>query len=162
MEDRFDDPRITAFGLLTEVHNGLALRLGQRLAGTGISQPEFDVLVRLARSPRRRLRMTDLAAQTTLSTSGVTRLVDRLERAGLVERVACPTDRRSWYAALTDAGADRLAALVADNAVTIDQWFTGLLTADQLSTLLDTLRIVRDVVHPGATAGAELSAELVE
>ena len=68
----------------------------------------FEVLIRLARSPEHRLRMTDLAAQTILSPSGLTRAVDRLVEAGLVEREACPTDRRSTYAVLTPEGERRV------------------------------------------------------
>ena len=64
--------------------------------------------MRLARSPGRRLRMTDLAGQTSLSTSGVTRVVDRMDRDGLVRREACASDRRSSYAVITDAGLARL------------------------------------------------------
>ena len=64
----------------------------------------FEVLLRLARTPGGRLRMSDLAAQTTLTASGLTRVVDRLEDAGLVKREACPTDRRSTYAVLTAEG----------------------------------------------------------
>ena len=63
--------------------------------GASLSVQWFEVLIRLARTPGQRLRMSDLAAQTTLSASGLTRAVDRLEAAGLVDREACPTDRRS-------------------------------------------------------------------
>lgn len=98
--------------------------------------------------------MSDLAAQTGLSTSGVTRVVDRLERDGLVMRQPCSTDRRASYAAITDAGVDRLGAVLPDHLADVETWFTGLLTPEQLSTFLDTLRIIRDAVRPCATAGA--------
>ncbi len=104
----FDDPRITAVGLLFEAHSALASRFAAQLAEHGLSQIEFEVLIRLARSPDQRLRMTDLAAQTALSTSGITRVVDRLERDGLVARHACESDRRISYAMLTAAGRSRL------------------------------------------------------
>ncbi|WP_018347412.1 MarR family winged helix-turn-helix transcriptional regulator [Longispora albida] len=149
----YEDPRITAFGLLTEVHNGLAIRLGQA-SPNGLSAPEFSVLIRLVRSPGSRLRLSDLATQTTLSTSGVTRLVDRLEQQGLVEREPCPTDRRSSYAKITAAGAELIDSLAADSVKVIDRWFTGLLSPERLDEFLGTLRIIRDEVHPGATAGS--------
>ena len=93
-----DDPRITAIGLFAEAFTGLSARFAAQLAGHKLSPVEFEVLMRLARSPGHELRMTDLAAQTSLSTSGVTRVVDRMERDGLLRRRACPTDRRSSYA----------------------------------------------------------------
>jgi DNA-binding MarR family transcriptional regulator len=68
----------------------------------------FDVLVQLSQAGGR-LRMSELADAVLLSRSGVTRLVDRMVRDGLVRREACPTDRRSMYAALTTEGKRALA-----------------------------------------------------
>ncbi|RBQ21277.1 MarR family transcriptional regulator [Spongiactinospora rosea] len=150
----FDDPRLTAMGLLTEVQTGLSAKMEPSFAAAGLSEIDFETLIRLSRSPCRRLRMSDLAAQTTLSTSGMTRVVDRLERDGLVERQACETDRRASYAALTGAGADALAKVLPQHLDDIERWFTGLLTPEQLDGLLAALRVIRDVVRPCATAGA--------
>nr|BFE83406.1 hypothetical protein GCM10020093_060070 [Planobispora longispora] len=69
----------------------------------------YDVLMQLSESPDRRLRMNDLAERVLLSRSGLTRLIDRLQRDGLVEREACASDARGLFAVLTDAGALRLA-----------------------------------------------------
>lgn len=68
----------------------------------------YDVLVQLVEAPERRLRMTELAERVLLSRSGLTRLVDRLERGGLVERQACDEDARGLFAVLTAAGYARL------------------------------------------------------
>ena len=65
------------------------------------------MLIRLARTPGNRLRMSDLAAQTSLTPSGLTRSVDRLEDTGLVARRVCPEDRRGSFAALTLNGEGR-------------------------------------------------------
>ena len=70
----------------------------------------YDVLVQLVEAPERRLRMTELAQRVLLSRSGLTRLVDRLEREQLVRREACDTDARGTFAVLTDAGYARLKA----------------------------------------------------
>src|SRR5687768_9709436 len=102
------DPRITAMGLFVEAFTGVSARLNVQLAEHGLGSVDFEVLVRLARSRGGALRMTDLAAQTGLSTSGVTRVVDRLERDGLAMRRACPTDRRGAFTVITEAGQDRL------------------------------------------------------
>ncbi|MFS1304246.1 MarR family winged helix-turn-helix transcriptional regulator [Streptosporangium longisporum] len=151
----FDDSRLTAMGLLSEVHSGIAAKTSALFATAGLSVIDFETLIRLARSPRQRLRMSDLAAQTSLSTSGVTRVVDRLEREGLVARQACTTDRRTSYAVITEAGTDRLGGVLPQHLADVETWFTGLLSPEQLDAFLDTLRILRDAVRPCATAGAE-------
>src|SRR5690242_20264519 len=99
-------------GLLAEAFTGLHARLAKQLAEHALAPIEFEALLRLARSPRQQLRMTDLATQTQLTTSGMTRVVDRMERDGLVCRSACPTDRRSSYTVITPAGLDRLGAVL--------------------------------------------------
>lgn len=68
----------------------------------------YDVLVQLQEAPEGRLRMQELADAVLLSKSGVTRLVDRMEQAGLVERARCTNDRRGTFAALTPSGRQRL------------------------------------------------------
>lgn len=98
--------------------------------------------------------MSDLAAQTGLSTSGVTRVVDRLERDGMVARVACASDRRASYAALTPEGTRKLEAVLPRHLTDIDDCFTNLLEDDERDAFMATLRKIRDVVRPGATAGA--------
>jgi MarR family transcriptional regulator, 2-MHQ and catechol-resistance regulon repressor len=152
-EQTFNDPRITAMGLFTEAFTGLTARISEQVAGHGVSIAEYEVLIRLVRSPQGQLRMTDLATQTQLTTSGVTRVVDRLERTGLVCRSACPTDRRSSYAVITDAGRQRLQDMLPGHLALIDHWFTGRLEPDQLAQMLDALRTIRDAVRPGATSG---------
>lgn len=149
-----DDPRITALGLLMEVHAGLTSRFATQFDEHGLSPVEFEVLMRLARSPERRLRMSDLAAQTSLSTSGVTRVVDRMERDGLLCRHACPSDRRSLYAVVTPAGITRLEETLPGHLALIERWFTSQLDPKSLRGLLGALRDVRDAVNPGATAGS--------
>ncbi|WP_327089553.1 MarR family transcriptional regulator [Nonomuraea sp. NBC_01738] len=69
----------------------------------------YDVLMQLAEAPERRLRMNDLADRVLLSRSGLTRLIDRLQRDGLVAREACASDARGLFAVLTDEGEVRLA-----------------------------------------------------
>jgi DNA-binding MarR family transcriptional regulator len=150
----FADPRITAIGLFAEAFAGLTGRFATEFERHKVSAVEFEVLLRLARTPGQQLRMTDLAAQTTLSTSGVTRVVDRLDRDGLVCRQACRTDRRASYATLTDAGRTRLQDILPTHLRLIEEWFTGQLTPEQLATFLDTLRTLRDAMNPCATAGA--------
>ena len=149
-----DDPRFTAVGLFAEAYTGLTNRFAAQFEQHRLSPVEFEVLLRLARSPGNRLRMTDLAGQTSLSTSGVTRVVDRMDRDGLVRREACASDRRSSYAVITDAGLRRLDEVLPGHLELVQQWFSGQLTPAQLEQMLDSLRRIRDAVNPCATAGS--------
>jgi MarR family 2-MHQ and catechol resistance regulon transcriptional repressor len=150
-----DDPRLTAMGLLAEVHAGISMHCSPAYTQAGLSEVDFETLVRLARSPHRSLRMSDLAGQTSMSTSGITRVVDRLEREGLVERKSCVHDRRASYAVLTEAGSKRLDSVLPQHIDDIEKWFTGLLPPQQLDEFLVALRTIRDVVRPCATAGVD-------
>jgi len=158
MDQLLLDDRLTSIGLFFEAHDGLVHRISPQLQAHGLPQGEFEALLRLARTPGERLRMSDLAAQLRLSTSGVTRLVDRLSVRGLVEREACPSDRRGSFAALTPPGRALVLEVIAGHLPLVDQWFTSVLEPDELATLARLLRKVRDVVHPSAAAGAEQAA----
>jgi DNA-binding MarR family transcriptional regulator len=151
--EAFDDDRLTEIGLLFEAHNALASRLERHLeTELGLPASWFEVLLRLARTPEHRLRMTDLAAQTTLSTSGLTRLVDRVEAAGLVRREQCATDRRVAYAVLTDDGLARIRAAAPAHLDEVQQHFTSVLTDDERAALTAILRKLRDAVAPCVAA----------
>jgi MarR family 2-MHQ and catechol resistance regulon transcriptional repressor len=152
-DEMLDDPRITAMGLFVEAFSGVNARLNVQLAEHGLGNVDFEVLVRLARSPGGELRMTDLAAQTGLSTSGVTRVVDRLERDGLATRRACPTDRRGSFTVITPAGLDKMRQVLPGHLALIEEWFTGRLSPAALEALLGGLRTIRDAVRPEATSG---------
>lgn len=141
------DPRLMAMGLLIEVHGGLTAKMEGVFAAHGLSGNEFDTLIRLDRASGAELRMSDLAAQSGLSTSGMTRIVDRLEGEGLVCRNACPGDRRSSLAVLTEPGRQRLEALLPELLEAIERCFTGALAPGQLDGLLASLRLVRAVVR---------------
>ncbi|WP_338051741.1 MarR family winged helix-turn-helix transcriptional regulator [Pseudonocardia acidicola] len=100
-----------------------------------LSLAAYDVLVQLAEAPQRRLRMTELADAVLLSRSGVTRLVDRLERAGLVARCPVESDGRGVAAELTPAGLDRLRIAARTHLSGIQRHFVNRLDPDDLATL---------------------------
>ncbi len=141
-------------GLLVETYKGLWSMLAPQIREHGMNETEFEVLLRLLRTPSYRLRMSDLADQTALSTSGITRVIDRLERDQLVQRETCVNDRRGFWAALTPEGERRISGAMDGHAALVDEYFTGLLSAAELDALTSALRKVRDVVRPGAVAGA--------
>lgn len=107
---RRDDDRVPAWAAVLRVHAAVVPRLERELAAVGMPLSWYDVLLELASAPDRRLRMTELGARATLSRERVSRVVDELERAGLVRRERNPDDGRSLLAALTDDGRARFRA----------------------------------------------------
>src|SRR5437868_15368668 len=94
-------------------HSAITRELEARLMGAhGLTLSDYDVLVQLARAPERKLRNIELAKAVVLTRSGVTRLVDGLERDGLVRRISCPSDKRGTLVQLTDEGLCRLGEAV--------------------------------------------------
>jgi DNA-binding MarR family transcriptional regulator len=103
------DPRLHAWRTFLYAHAQVRRQLERELqAEQAMGLAEYEVLLFLAYSEGRRLRMSELADMLAVSRSGATRLVDRLEADALVERVSCDTDRRGQWAQLTDAGYQRL------------------------------------------------------
>ncbi len=104
----------------------------------------YDVLVQLVEAPGRRLRMTELADRVMLSRSGLTRLVDRLVRAGLVERQACEGDARGTFTVLTDAGFERLRRAAPTHLRGIEEHMTSRLSPEELAELGELLSRLLD------------------
>jgi DNA-binding MarR family transcriptional regulator len=102
--------------------------------------------------------MTDLAGQVTLTPSGLTRVIDRLEAEGFVRRESCPSDRRGFNAVLTAKGVKRIEAAVPKHIDHLEELFTGILDAKERAALEGALRKVRDALNPCATAGAKADA----
>lgn len=142
--DLIGDERITLMGLLLETHAKLTRVLSAALEeACGIPLTWFDVLIRLGRTPGRRMTMSQLAAQVSLTTGGVTRLVDRIAEAGYVERQNCPSDRRSVYVALTAVGTDKLQEATATHLEDLERHLLEPLDADERAALASTLRKLR-------------------
>lgn len=142
-----DDRLITTFGRLVEVHSALGQQLGRSLEQQcGISHSWFEVLLRISRADGGQLSMGALAQQVALTSGGITRMLDRMIAAGLIERVPCPTDRRVQFAALTSGGQAKLEQAAKLHAANLRQAFDGF-SAHDLRTfdeLLDRLRVTRD------------------
>src|SRR5436190_19313924 len=100
---------IDAFVRLVRAHAAVTRQLSAQLsADHGLNINAYEALLLLARAPDSRMRRVDLANSLLLTAGGVTRLLDGLERDGLVAREECSSDRRVTYAVLTDAGRDKL------------------------------------------------------
>ena len=97
--------RLNAWGAFLTAHKALETILGRELeSACGLPLTWFDALAQLRMAPGRRLTMGQLATALLFSKSGLTRLIDRMVEAGLVQRLARPGDRRSLHIGLTDAG----------------------------------------------------------
>jgi DNA-binding MarR family transcriptional regulator len=98
-------PRLNAWGAFLTAHKALENILSRELeSACGLPLTWFDALAQLRMAPGKRLTMGELATALLFSKSGLTRLMDRMVEAGLVQRLARPADRRSLHIALTDAG----------------------------------------------------------
>jgi DNA-binding MarR family transcriptional regulator len=141
---------VGAFTSLVRAHAATTRELSAQLtADHGLTISDYEVLLRLARAPDRRMRRVDLAGQVLLTASGVTRLLDGLERAGLVERGSCDTDRRVVYAVLTDSGLAKLRAASGSHVVQIDSYFAARFDENELAALAGLLeRAAGDVPSP--------------
>lgn len=146
-----DEDPVTLVGLVFETATGLRREVGPSLEQSYELPPQsFEVLLRLARTPGSQLRMSDLAAQTALTPSGLTRAIDRLQEAGLVRREACSEDRRGSFATLTDCGTDRMSRALDCHRDQLERILEGTLTVEERGQLCSLLRRLRDRVNPGA------------
>lgn len=111
MRDEPDTPRLDAWRTFITAHALLIERIEREMAAAGVIALQwYDVLIELYEAPDRRLRQGELARAVVLSKSNVSRLVDRLEVAGLLAREPCETDKRGAYVVLTKAGVDAMRA----------------------------------------------------
>ena len=96
---------------------------------------DYEVLLRLSRATDRRMRRVDLAGQVLLTASGITRLLDGLERHGYVARAACDSDRRVVYAVLTDDGLAKLQRASETHVAQIEDYFSSRYDETELADL---------------------------
>lgn len=111
-------------------------RLSRDLQGShGLTLADYEILVWLSEHPERRLRMSELAERTLASRSRLSHQVDRMERAGLVERQQCTDDRRGSFAVLTDAGWDAIVAAAPDHVSSVREHLVDVLTPAEFAAL---------------------------
>src|SRR3954449_7882566 len=121
---------------LLRVHSALVKALDAELLAThDLPLTSYEVLINLQAAPGRRRRMAELADGVLLSRSGMTRLVDRLEREGLLERDACTDDGRGTYAVLTEKGEACLARARPTHLDDVRERFLRHFTQHELATL---------------------------
>jgi DNA-binding MarR family transcriptional regulator len=130
------DPRLEVWRTFLQAHFQIRRHLEQELQEEQqLSLGEYEVLLVLAYADGRRKRMSELAEWLMLSRSGATRVIDRMQVAGLVDRVSCETDRRGQWAQLTDAGYDRLRGASPTHLRGVGEHFLNRIRPDDLATL---------------------------
>ncbi len=142
--DLLADERITSYGRLVEAHRRLNRIFDRALRErSGLSVVWFEALLRLGRSPDHQMAITELGEQMVLTSGGATRLVDRLEENGYIERISCPTDRRVHWARLTTEGLAVLTDALESHLDDLEEHFSSQLAKTERRTLdkaLDRLR----------------------
>jgi DNA-binding MarR family transcriptional regulator len=137
------DRELAAWRGMLRVHSDVVARLDAELEREqGLPLSSYEVLISLADAPRGRLRMGELAGALLLSRSGLTRLVDRLERQGMVERERCEDDARGYFAVITDAGRRKLESARPAHWAGVREHFLGRLSDEDLDALARAWRRV--------------------
>ena len=133
-----------AWRALIQVTTGVLGVLDNELQSEhGLSLGEYEVLVHLSETPESSLRMTDLAGRLHLSPSGITRRIDGMQRAGLVERRQCPSDRRGSNAVLTAEGLRRLREAAPTHVRGVRAHFIDQLSERDIANLASALAAVQ-------------------
>ena len=170
-QDRLTADELAAWRGFLQVHSDLTHQLDAELqAEHDLPLTSYEVLLFLNDAPEGRLRMSELADRVLLSRSGLTRLVDRLEKRKLVGREACPDDARGFFAVITDAGRDTFAASRRTHLAGVRRLFLDRLSATQrreLAEAWETLlaerhraRAPRPAAHLAQRPGQALDALL--
>ncbi|MCU0299623.1 MAG: MarR family transcriptional regulator [Candidatus Nanopelagicales bacterium] len=102
---------------------------------TGLSMADYEIMVRLSESEDHRVRMSDLAELTLSSRSRLSHQIDRMHRAGYVDRQKCDDDRRGFFAVLTDKGFDTLKAAAPIHVESVRQRIVDVLTPEEFAEL---------------------------
>ncbi len=136
---------------LLRAHAALTRRMDANLrAAHGVTLTDYEVLVQLANAEDRSLSRVELAERVLLSASGITRLLEGLEREGLVDRARCATDGRVVYARLTPAGYERCVEAAGTHLADVRGAFFTRFSEEELRTLADLLgRLTQDVSGSG-------------
>src|ERR687897_1456677 len=139
---------------MLRVHSALVKALDSELLAThGLPLTSYEVLINLQAAPGRRRRMAELADSVLLSRSGTTRLVDRLERDGLLERDTCDSDGRGCFAVLTDRGEELLSKARVTHLEGVRERFLRHFDSSEL----EQMAAWWDRVQPGAAGLTDLS-----
>ena len=146
------NPHGDAWGALTRTHAAIVQRLQEMLSAADFPPlPWYEVLATVSGAPDQRVKMGDLAEALVITRGGLTKLVDRLVKAGLLERTFCETDRRVSYATLLPAGATLLAEMRPVIVGELEVAFSANLSVKQANELRASLDRVRGTACAGVS-----------
>ncbi len=161
---RVDDRRLAVWKAFLKAHSALAATLNRELeAERGMPIGWYGALLNLSRAPGGRMRMQELAGLVMLSCSGLTRLFDRMEAAGVVRREACPQDRRGTFAVITPRGRRAFKRAAPVHLRGIQEHFARHLSDEEVAALGSALGKIVAASEPGAPhtcEGADRSVRL--
>ena len=150
----FESIEVRAFINFLRAHAAVTRQLDRELvADHGLTINDYEVLLHISRAPERMMRRVDLAKRVVLTPSGITRLLDGLQRSGLVCKASCDSDARVVYAKLTDAGAKRLAAASTMHLESIRELFCAHFEAEELEQLASLL------ARLGGASGSDIEGQ---
>lgn len=136
MDNDFNELEQAAWGGLLGVHGRMTRRIdADLLTHSGLSHVEFEALLRLSWADQHRLRIQDLAARSVLTRSGISRVVERLEKGGWLTRTGAKEDGRGAYAVLTAAGQTRLRAALKRHVAFVRQLFLSVFSDSELKEI---------------------------
>ncbi len=128
--------RLEAWVSFLRAHAAITRQLNADLLNAhGLTLSDYEVLLRISRAEHEMMRRVDLAESVLLTASGITRLLDGLERAGFVEKASCASDARVSYAKLTGAGRRKLNEAGETHLAGVEELFTGRFAVSELDTL---------------------------
>ncbi|RKN40886.1 MarR family winged helix-turn-helix transcriptional regulator [Streptomyces hoynatensis] len=130
-----------------EVSRMLMNQLERDLQPFGLTMNDYEILVNLSESEGHRMRMSDLAAATLQSKSRLSHQITRMERAGLVRRENCDSDKRGLFAVLTEHGWDTMRRVAPHHVESVRRHFLDLLAPEDLAALRRSLAPVAEHLH---------------
>ncbi len=140
--------RLEAWVSFLRAHAAITRQLNADLLNAhGLTLSDYEALLHLAKAEHQMMRRVDLAESVLLTASGITRLLDGLERGGFVEKASCSSDARVSYAKLTVAGRQKLDEAAETHLAGIEELFTGRFEAVELDTLAELLTRLPRTAH---------------
>ncbi len=149
-KEEVDETRLAAWRNFITAHANLIDLIDRELtAADRLPLNWYDVLIELVEAPENRLRMHELAQKVVLSRSGLTRLVDKLETAGLLRRQTAPDDRRGAFAVLTDKGKDAVRKSWPVYSKGIAKHFASHITEGEAQIIRDVFARILETIQKG-------------
>jgi DNA-binding MarR family transcriptional regulator len=155
-----DEEQLAAWHAFLRAHSTMLRRISRDLEDAGLPPLAwYDVLAALRDAPENTLKQVELAERVLLSNSGLSRLIDRIESKGLVERRSCPSDRRSFHVGLTDEGAEMLELMWPVYARGVAEDFLPALGSNpcEVRQMLETIGNTCDIARAAEEAEAAAS-----